>query len=59
MATTAIVTEIEANFEGDAYAPTFGPEWTETARERLVSATGLGFSFVTYSNRLKPDTAIN
>lgn len=52
LATTAIVTEIEADFEGDAYAPTFGPEWTETARERLVSVTGLGFSFVTYRNRL-------
>jgi dihydrofolate reductase len=59
LATTAIVTEIEADFEGDAFAPTFGPEWNETARERLVSATGLGFSFVTYRNRLKTDTAIN
>jgi dihydrofolate reductase len=49
MATTAIVTEIEANFEGDAYAPTFGPEWTETAREPLASSTGLRFSFVSYS----------
>jgi dihydrofolate reductase len=54
LASSALVTEIEADFEGDAFAPTFGPEWTETTRERLVSATGLSFSFVTYS---KPSEA--
>jgi dihydrofolate reductase len=54
LATTAIVTEIEADFEGDAFAPAFGSEWTETSRERGVSAAGLGFSFVTYS---KPSEA--
>lgn len=48
LASTAVVTEIEADFEGDAFAPQFGPEWKETARERHVSATGLKFSFVTY-----------
>lgn len=48
LASTAVVTEIEADFEGDAFAPQFGPEWKETARERHVSSTGLKFSFVTY-----------
>ncbi|WP_114973909.1 dihydrofolate reductase [Rhodoferax ferrireducens] len=48
LASTAVVTEIAADFEGDAYAPEFGPAWTETAREQHVSATGLNFSFVTY-----------
>jgi len=48
LATSAVITEIDAPFEGDAYAPQFGPEWTETARERHISATGLSFSFVTY-----------
>ena len=48
LASTAVVTEIEASYDGDAYAPQFGPEWTETARETQVSATGLSFSFVTY-----------
>ncbi|MDO8251488.1 MAG: dihydrofolate reductase [Rhodoferax sp.] len=48
LARTAVVTEIDADFEGDAYAPPFGPEWTETAREQQVSSTGLNFSFVTY-----------
>jgi dihydrofolate reductase len=48
LASTAVVTEIEAAYEGDAYAPQFGPEWIETARERHVSSTGLSFSFSTY-----------
>ncbi len=48
LARTVVVTEIDAVFEGDAFAPTLGAEWVETQRERQVSATGLGFSFVTY-----------
>jgi dihydrofolate reductase len=48
LASMAVVTEIEAFYEGDAYAPQFGPEWTETAREQHTSNTGLAFSFVTY-----------
>jgi dihydrofolate reductase len=48
LASRAIVTEIEADFAGDAFAPQFGPEWSEIARERQVSSTGLNFSFVTY-----------
>lgn len=50
LASSAVVTEIEASFEGDAFAPQFGPEWKETQRERHVSSTGLNFSFVTYTN---------
>jgi dihydrofolate reductase len=48
LASTALVTEIEADFEGDAYAPQFGPEWQESTRESRVSANGLKFSFVKY-----------
>ena len=48
LASTAVVTEIDAVYDGDAFAPQFGPEWTETARCRRVSATGLSFSFVIY-----------
>ena len=48
LASSAVVTEIDAPFEGDAYAPQFGPEWTEVERQRQLSATGLSFSFVTY-----------
>ncbi|WP_394756681.1 dihydrofolate reductase [Rhodoferax sp.] len=48
LADAAVVTEIEADFEGDAFFPSFGPEWVETDRERQTSPTGLNFSFVTY-----------
>lgn len=48
LADAAVVTEIEADFEGDAFFPLFGPEWVETDRERHISSTGLSFSFVTY-----------
>jgi len=48
LASTAVVTEIDAVYEGDAFAPQFGPAWRETARDRQVSSTGLNFSFVTY-----------
>ena len=50
LAHTAVVTEIEADFEGDAHAPEFGPAWQEIQRERHTAASGLGFSFVTYRN---------
>jgi dihydrofolate reductase len=49
LAKSAVVTEIEAVFEGDAFAPTFDANWTETARERHVAANGLSFSFVTFT----------
>jgi dihydrofolate reductase len=42
------VTEIERDFDGDAYAPTLGPDWVESHRERHHSSTGLDYSFVTY-----------
>lgn len=48
LAHSAVVTEIEKAFEGDAFAPTLGPAWSETARERHVNSAGLAFSFVTY-----------
>ncbi|MBT9511578.1 MAG: dihydrofolate reductase [Acidovorax sp.] len=42
------VTEIDKNFDGDAYAPTLGAAWVESARSGHVSTNGLPFSFVTY-----------
>ena len=47
LATCVVVTEIDAEFEGDAYAPTLGPEWQESQRISHTSANGLRFSFVT------------
>jgi dihydrofolate reductase len=49
MAHTAVVTEIERDFDGDAYAPHLGSAWQETARERHVAGNGMPFSFVTYT----------
>ena len=48
LVSTAVVTEIDRDFEGDAFAPQFGPEWIETSREQHESSQGFSFSFVTY-----------
>nr|WP_315239660.1 dihydrofolate reductase [uncultured Albidiferax sp.] len=48
LAQSAVVTEIDAAFDGDAFAPRFGPEWVETSREAHTSSAGLGYSFVHY-----------
>lgn len=52
LAHTAVVTEIEQDFAGDAWAPTLGADWREVARERHISATGMAYSFVTYHRTL-------
>lgn len=52
LAHTVVVTEIGRDFEGDAFAPTLGPEWRETERENHVSASGLPFAFVTYTRSI-------
>ena len=51
LAQRAEVTEIAQDFEGDAYAPTLGSAWTETAREQHLSTVGLAFSFVTHQKQ--------
>jgi dihydrofolate reductase len=43
-----VLTEIDADFEGDAFAPKLDASWRETERESHTSKTGLNFSFVTY-----------
>lgn len=49
-ADTAVVTEIDADFDGDAFAPQFGAHWQETSKESHTSVNGLNFSLVTYRN---------
>jgi len=49
LASTAVVTEIDADYDGDAFSPHFGAEWREAGREAHLSSTGLGYSFVTYA----------
>ncbi len=50
-AQVAEVTEIDRDYEGDAFAPTLGPSWSEAARQAHASAGGLRFSFVTYNKQ--------
>jgi dihydrofolate reductase len=46
LASQVVVTEIDADFEGDAFAPLLGAEWVETQRSQHVSAQGLAYSLV-------------
>ena len=48
LADELVVTEIDADFDGDAYAPAIGADWRERAREPLTSSTGLRGAFVTW-----------
>ena len=52
LASTAVVTEINADFEGDAFAPELGNRWQEIRRESHVAASDLPFSFVTYQHNI-------
>ena len=54
LASTAVVTEIDADFEGDAFAPVLGSNWREVERETHTAASGMGYAFVTYQNTHKP-----
>ncbi len=47
LAQSAVVTEIDADFEGDAFAPIFDSNWQETSRTSHTAANGLAYSFVT------------
>ena len=48
LASSAVVTEIDADFDGDVHAPQFGPAWVKTAGPTQVSSNGVKFSFDTY-----------
>lgn len=48
LASTAVVTEIAQDFDGDAFAPVLGADWRELQREAHSAASGMGFAFVTY-----------
>jgi dihydrofolate reductase len=50
LAHNAEVTEIDAEIDGDAYAPQFGPAWVKTAGLPQISSTGLKYSFNSYRN---------
>lgn len=48
LADTVVVTEIDAEFNGDAFAPSLGPEWQQVKREAKLAANGLRIAFVTW-----------
>lgn len=47
LAVRAEVTVVDVDVHGDAFAPVFGPEWTEAGREHRVSASGLRYTYNT------------
>jgi dihydrofolate reductase len=48
LAKQLMITEIDADYEGDAFAPAVdAAEWKETQRTTHTSAQGLGYSLVT------------
>ncbi|MGE8321092.1 MAG: dihydrofolate reductase [Comamonas sp.] len=51
LAGAVVVTEIDQDFDGDAFAPVLDAAWTELSRERHTSGNGLPFSFVEYRRR--------
>ena len=51
-ATRAVITEIDADYEGDAFAPTFDARWQESARESHTAVNGMHYSFVTLTRNI-------
>jgi dihydrofolate reductase len=54
LASKAIFTDIDKEFQGDAFAPRLGSDWVETHREAHTSSNGLPFSFVTFVRHNAP-----
>lgn len=52
LASTAVVTEIDLEVEGDAFAPTFGPTWREVRRHEQVAASGVAYRLITLQQNL-------
>jgi dihydrofolate reductase len=48
LAHSVVVTEIDLQVDGDAFAPELDAAWRESSRENHVSAKGLAYSFVHY-----------
>jgi dihydrofolate reductase len=50
LAASAVVTEIDLDVAGDAFAPHFGADWQESARAEHRAANGLHYRFITLMN---------
>jgi dihydrofolate reductase len=48
IATRVVVTEIDADYEGDAFAPELDASWQEASRTTHVAANGLQYSLVNW-----------
>ena len=48
LAQRAVITHIDAEFEGDAFAPELGAGWAEASRSSITSSKGLRLDFVEY-----------
>lgn len=48
LATRVVVTEIDADYEGDAFAPELDASWQEASRTTHVAANGLSYSLVNW-----------
>jgi len=48
LASKTVVTQIDADFTGDAFAPVLDSSWIETHRESHTAAGGLRYAFVTF-----------
>lgn len=51
LADEVVVTEIDADFEGDAYAPRLDESWQAVSNHELTSASNLLLSFITYQKK--------
>jgi len=56
LACSAVVTDIDLDVAGDAYAPEMAPPWVETGREAHVAANGLHYRILYYTNTTIRDT---
>ena len=55
LADRIVLTEIDADFDGDATFPALdAAQWQEAARRTGVSVSGLGYSIVEYRRRARP-----
>ncbi len=48
LANKIIITKIDAEFAGDAFAPALDATWVETKQEAHTAANGLRYAFITY-----------
>ena len=48
LATRVVVTEIDADYEGDAFSPELDASWQEASRTTHVAANGLHYSLVNW-----------